>query len=411
MSFVNKNKGILLFSILQVFFSAPGQTFLISLCVTTIFNDLNISLSLFAGLYSAATLSASLLLNPAGQLLDRLPLKKIVKINVVMMSLGCVILAVSTNITFLFIGFFILRLFGQGVFGLTASTTLGKAFQKNRAKALGIMTLGFPLSEAIYPCLVISILSVSNWRVLYLIFATSFLLLMWPCQHFLLSKTTYKEGEYLPGESIGNVDKEAKSRDKTLSHVMRDYKFYLIVLASFVPPVIMTGLFFHQITLFKIHAWPVTSLAFGITIYAIAKMFGSLSLSAQVDKHGPVLFFAIVVLLMSLGTALAAIGGPIYMSYIYLGLLGFALGLSGPVMNCVWPNMYGTKHLGSIKGYTSTFRNGFTALGPLPPALAMDAGYDLRQILMVTALSVAGLSIIPFIVQLLDPSIKGQHQA
>jgi MFS family permease len=411
MSFLHKNKEILLFSMLQVFFSAPGQTFLISLCVTHIFNDLDISLSSFAALYSAATLSASLLLNFAGQMLDIYPLKIVMRVNIIMMAIGCLLLASATHISVLFFGFFILRLFGQGIFGLTASTILGKAFHKNRAKALGIMTLGFPLSEAIYPFLVISFLSIMNWRFLYVTFAASCLILMLPIQNYLLSKMPYKKDKYLPGESLDRQDKGAASTDKTLKYVMKDYKFYLIIIASFVPPVIMTGLFFHQATLFKLNSWPISSLAFGITIYALSKMAGSLSLNAQIDTQGPVKYFAIVILLMSGGTAIAALGGPIYMSYLYLGILGFALGLSGPVMNCVWPNMYGTKHLGSIKGYTGTFRNGFTALGPLPPALAMDAGYDLRQILMVTAISVAGLAILPFIVQKLDPSIKGQHPA
>ena len=70
-----RHPHILTFGVLQIFFTAPGQTFLISLFVTEIFSEFGVSQSYFAGIYSAATLSASLLLNPAGHLIDKYPIR------------------------------------------------------------------------------------------------------------------------------------------------------------------------------------------------------------------------------------------------------------------------------------------------------------------------------------------------
>ena len=107
---------LLTFSTLQIFFSAPGQTFLISLFVAPIFKDLSISQSLAAGTYSAATLCASFLLNPAGRLIDKYPIQKIIFITTILMAIGCWILASATHIVMVFLGFFLLRFIGQGVF-------------------------------------------------------------------------------------------------------------------------------------------------------------------------------------------------------------------------------------------------------------------------------------------------------
>ena len=408
-SFIFRHPSILLFSIFQILFTAPGQTFLIALFVPHIFDSLDISRTSFATIYSLATLSASFLLNPAGNLIDKLSLKKMVLIDVFAMVAGCLLIAFASTLGDLFIGFFVLRLFGQGVLGLTASATLGKAFHKNRAKAMGIMTLGFPLSEAIYPGLALLSLSVLGWRETYLVFAASFLVLMLPLQWFLLSKTSYKEGEFLEGEETeSDIHRgyDDEGYHLPVSGVAKDYKIYVLILASCVPPVIMTGLFFHQDKLLSLHGWAASWIGVGLMIYAVAKAVGSIALGPYIDKHGPVGMFSVMILLLGAGTLIAAFGGPSEVIVIYFAIMGFALGLSSPVMNVVWPNMFGTKHLGSIKGFVSMFRNGLTALGPLPPAIAMDMGISFDTVLIFTGVIALTFAVIPYVMARLEPRMR-----
>ena len=129
-------------------------------------------------LYSAATFIAALFLNPAGRLIDKYPIKRIILGVTICMAIGCWILASATNVVMIFIAFLILRLIGQGVFSLVGSTLIIKKFQKNRGKAMGIVTLGFPLSEAVYPMLVLFLINTFGWRMSYVIFGISCLLLM-----------------------------------------------------------------------------------------------------------------------------------------------------------------------------------------------------------------------------------------
>ena len=92
------------------------------------------------------------------------------------------------------------------------------------------------------------------------------------------------------------------------------------------------------------------------------------------------------------------------MMYSYFMIIGAALGFGSPVMNVVWPHFYGVKHMGSIKGLIATFRNGFTALGPLPVAMGLDAGISINTILKTTAALTLTLAVIPLIVWKLDNS-------
>jgi len=406
-----KHPFILLFGILQIFFSAPGQTFLISLFVSPIFLELGVSVSWFAGVYSAATLSAALLLNPAGRFIDRYHMRTIIIVVTCLMAIGCWAVALAQDLVVLFIGFFLLRLIGQGVFSLAASTLMIKTFEKNRGKALGITTLGFPLSEAIYPFLALFLLSHFQWRGTYLLFGLSTILMMLPLQLYLLKKANIQHGEFYPGEieinpqrMRGNPEqrKIRPHRDFTLNEVVRDGKFYLILTAACLPPMVVTGLFFHQGSLFESNEWTISLAASGFVTYAVCKAIASVWVGSVVDRYGPMIPFAVLILMLGLGTLIASLGGSPVMMFIYFMLIGASLGFSAPVINVVWAHFYGVKHIGSIKGLVATFRNGVTALGPLPIALCLDAGISINVVLKITAFAIMLFVSLPFIIGELD---------
>lgn len=412
-SILHKQPFLLLFGVFELFFSAPGQTFLISLFVKPIFDEPHVSQSAFAGLYSAATLAASLLLNPAGRLIDKHSTKTIVIWNTVLMAVGCWILAGSQSLVMLWIGFFLVRLMGQGVFGLTASTLIIKQFHKNRGKAMGVITLGFPLSELIYPSFALWLLSEVGWRMGYVAFGVSNLLLMLPLQLWLISKADIKDGHFLPGESELNpqllpgdgAPRKIRSHENwTLSRCLKDVKFYLLIAGSCIPPTIMTGLLFHQTSLFSANDWPIALAATGLGVYAVTKAFGSVGIGPIIDRYGPLPSFVVLIVMIAAGTLFASIDGPAWLIYVYFGMLGAALGISSPIMNVIWPHFYGTKSMGSIKGFIGTIRNGLTSIGPLPIALALDAGVSIHAVLRWIALAIFLMAALPLIVWRMDES-------
>jgi MFS family permease len=327
------------------------------------------------------------------------------------MAMGCWILAAAKNIYMVFAAFFILRLIGQGVFGLAGSTIIIKKFQKNRGKALGFATLGFPFSEAVYPAIALFLIKTFGWRMSYVVFGFSNLILMLPIQLFLLTKSHIKWGHFLPGEESINPQRMPGQPEKrhipparnfTLGEALRDLKFYLLLFAGSAPPLVVTGLFFHQQTLFETNGWPIGLAAAGFAMYAAVKAISSVCIGPIVDKYGPLFPFVVIIVLLAGGTFFAGLGGHTIMIYVYFCLIGAALGFTSPVMNVVWPYFYGVKHMGSIKGIISTFRNGLTAMGPLPIALALDAGFSINQVLVWTSFGVSIIAILPVIVWKMD---------
>lgn len=416
LKFSKKHPQILLFGILQIFFTAPGQTFLICMFVDRIFNSAHMSASLFASYYSGATLLGAVLLNPAGRLIDKIPTRWIMVGGAVLMAWGCWLLALSTQGWMIFLAFFILRFLGQGVFGLCASTLIGKSFKKNRGKAMGIITLGYPLSELVFPSIALLSLHYLGWRGSFWFFGFAMMSLMIPIQWNLLKAAKVDRGHFLPGElefqgqtpaPLIEPHPHPSRRSKTLKDVFLDPTFYLVLAASTIPPIAMTGILFFQEKLMRIHQWPLPWLASAVAVYAIFKALSSVFVGPIVDKIGAVIPFTAMVVFMGIGSLLFGLGGPLPVLFLAFGIMGLALGISAPVTNVIWPNLYGVDDLGSIKGMISTFRNGLTALGPLPIAYFLDKGVALNSILIVMTFPIFVLAVFPTIASLKSPHLKG----
>ncbi|MBP6344271.1 MAG: hypothetical protein KA403_10060, partial [Candidatus Omnitrophica bacterium] len=60
--------------------------------------------------------------------------------------------------------------------------------------------------------------------------------------------------------------------------------------------------------------------------------------------------------------------------------------------------------MGSIKGFIGTIRNGLTSIGPLPIALALDAGVSIHAVLRWIALAIFLMAVLPLIVWRMDES-------
>ena len=328
----------------QIVYSAPGQTFIVSLFILSFQESLAVSQTLIAMTYSIATLLASLLLTPIGRSIDRLGPQVLLKWVFLGMALGCVCIGTMQQWWVLGIGFFLIRLFGQGVFGILGSTVIAKAFQRNRGRAQGLITLGYPLSEILYPSLTLLLMSLVGWRWTYLCFALSCVVVIWPVQTFLLKRSGVSEGQFLEGEATHHSE-DGYEQSCSLSHVVRDPAFYMVVTASSLSPVGITALLYHQETLFASHGWDIAWVAYGLAFYACMKALGSVLMGPIVDRYSTLIPFVLMVLFLAVGTFVAGMGGGIWMMFLYLGLIGWALGTSSPIMTMVWTRLYGVSFI------------------------------------------------------------------
>jgi len=105
---------IVLIAALGMFFSGPGQTFTMSVFIDAYIRDFGWSRSLISSLYSFATLLSGLILFSVGRLVDRYGQRIMMTAVAALLGLACLWNSFITGPIMLFIGFFMLRLFGQG---------------------------------------------------------------------------------------------------------------------------------------------------------------------------------------------------------------------------------------------------------------------------------------------------------
>ncbi len=155
---------LLLFGFVMTFGSSLGQTYFIGLFGGDIRSDLELSHGDFGAIYSAATLASALLLLWTGSLIDRLELPRYACLVAVGLATGCLMIAASTGAVTLFLSVLVLRHLGQGLMGMAGPTTMVRYLDHQRGKANALSGIGYSLSEAILPSVVIAQLTVMSWR-------------------------------------------------------------------------------------------------------------------------------------------------------------------------------------------------------------------------------------------------------
>lgn len=163
-AFLRTSPRVLAFGVLLTLFSSFGQTLLISVFVPLFLESFSLDTAQFGILYAAATLTSAGCLPFFGRLLDRIPLRRFSLAVGLGLALSCLVLATAPGIAVLFLAILGLRLTGQGLLSLTASTTMARAFARDRGRALSVTGVGYPLGEGLLPLAVVVLIHAVGWR-------------------------------------------------------------------------------------------------------------------------------------------------------------------------------------------------------------------------------------------------------
>ena len=73
-------------------------------------------------------------------------------------------------------------------------------------------------------------------------------------------------------------------------------------------------------------------------------------------------------------------------SFLFLGLIGISNGLANVLGSSTWAEVYGVKHIGSIKALTTALMVFSTAFGTAVFGLLIDKGFSIEQISMISGI-------------------------
>ena len=378
--FNNMKFKIILFGFIFTFFSSFGQSFFLGLFNSSIRETLSISHGQFGSIYASATLLSSFILVWIGKKIDDMNILKFASYVIILLAISCFLFSKISSILFLFFSIFLMRLSGQGLMSHTATTTISRYFEETRGKALSATWLGLSSAEFILPLLIVFLLSIIEWRIIWISISIMVILILPLISFYLVKNVNLDSRENL-------IDEEKKLKEikqwKRIE-VLKDYRFYIVCLNMLAMPWIATGTFVYQSFIASSKGWGPYVIAQSFMVYSILSVITLLASGFLIDKFTsrkllifvniPLLFSALVLIFFN--NSLTA--------FIFLGLIGISNGLANVLGSSTWAEIYGVKYIGSIKALTTALMVFSTAFGTALFGLLIDRGYSIEQIALVS---------------------------
>ena len=377
---------LLLFGFVMTFSSSLGQTYFIGLFSGEIRADLGLSHGDFGAVYSAATLASAIILLWSGALIDRMDLRRFSYMVTAGLAIGCFIMAGSTGVVSLFISILVLRHLGQGLMSMAGATTMVRYLDRHKAKANALSGIGYSLSEAFLPSLVIALLAVLSWRESWIFWACVLLLLVPLLTMFLLRGHDARHTAYLEAVAPDADGARVQSRKQwTRNEVIRDPLFYMFMPALLAQPMLFTGFMFHQVHLVEVKGWSLTVWGSIYLLYALVSTLFKLLTGIVADKVSALRLIPLMCLPFGLGFLLLAGSNGLWVAVAFMSLMAITIGIYSTISSPFFSEMYGTLHLGSIKSVTTAAMVFASAIAPVLMGLLIDVGVSMESMAIASA--------------------------
>ena len=385
---------VILFGFIFTFFSSFGQSYFLGLFNSNIRETLSITHGQFGTIYASATLCSSLLLIWVGKKIDDVNIFKFAFFVIILLSFACFFFSKISSVLLLFVAIFLMRFSGQGLMSHTASTTISRYFTKTRGKALSISWFGLSSAEFIMPVLMVYLLTIISWQNLWVIFSIIVLIFL-PIVSFSLIKNLNLDSRESQDKNI--KDEEIKQWKRI--DVIKDYRFYIISLNMLAMPWIFTGFAVFQSFVQTSKGWGSYTIAQSFMSYSIFSVLTLFLSGYLIDKFTSrkLLIFMNIPLLLS-AIVLFFFDTPI-IAFVFLGLVGISNGFANILGSSTWAELYGVKHIGSIKALTTALMVFATAFGTALYGFLIDIGFTIEEIVAVSGTYISISLILLFLIR------------
>lgn len=370
---------------LFTFGSTFGQTYFIAFFAGGIRAEFGLSNGAWGALYTVATFASAACLIQLGRFADTMALSRLAVAVILAYALAALTMMTATHVVMLAIGVFGLRFCGQGMMTHLAMTAMARWFRANRARAVAAAALGFPLSEALIPLVIVGVLEAVGWRAGWGIVAVMILGGLLPAAYVLT-----RHGRTPQGEGGGEDSTGMGGRHWTRGGAVRHFAFWLLMPGLLAPPFIGTSAFFHQVHIAEVRGFDLAAMALGYPLYAAISVSTALISGPIIDRIGPTRLLPVFLLPMAAAMVVLAMPGDITIWYAMLAGIGMSQGVMVTLQGSLWPTLYGTRWIGTIRALGTSMMVAATALGPGVTGFLIDAGYPFpEQALWLAAYCVA----------------------
>ncbi|GIQ99526.1 MAG: MFS transporter [Pelagibacteraceae bacterium] len=393
--FKNLSLKVIVFGFIFTFFSSFGQSFFLGIFNTSIRETLSITHGQFGSIYASATLCSSLLLIWVGKKIDDINIFRFAIYVTLLLSFSCFFFSKISSIVFLFIAIFLMRFSGQGMMSHTATTTVSRYFTKSRGRALSICWFGLSSAEFILPVLMVFLLSLTTWQNIWTVIALLILIFLPIASFFLVRTVKLDTRESTEGEEF----KEENIKQWKRIEVIKDYKFYIVSMNMLAMPWIATGVFVYQSFITESKNWGPFVIAQSFMSYSVFSVITLLISGFLIDKFTSRKLLIFMNIPLFLSTFVIIYFDAQFTAFIFLGLIGISNGLANVLGSSTWAEVYGVKHIGSIKALTTALMVFSTAFGTALFGILIDIGFSIEKIAIISALYILISFILLFLVR------------
>jgi MFS family permease len=379
--FIAANPRLLAFGFIMPFASAFGQTFFIGVFGDALRESFALSNARFGLLYSLATLTSAGLLIWLGGVIDKVDLRAYTAGVGLTYAAACLVMALTPTWQVLVLAFLMLRLTGQGLMSHIGLTSMGRYFDTARGRASSIASLGHPAAEALFPPLAVAMIAWVGWRDTWLAIAAAVAFGVVPLALWLLrGQGTRERNRQAHLAERRRQDGDDGGGDWTVARVLRDPRFYLMLPAALLSPFTVTGLFFHQAALVAAKGWTLSWFAGAFVAFAAASVVGSIMTGGLSDRLSARKVLPGAVLPIAAGLVVLAVADAPWAAVLFMLGAGTTAGATLTLQGALWPEVYGTTHLGAVRSVIYAMMVVSTAVSPVLFGTLLDGGLSVAAI-------------------------------
>ncbi len=353
-----------------------GQTYGVSVFNPSLLDSLGISLTALSGAYMVGTLLASLPQSFIGSLMDRFGIK-ITMIGVVSLLGGsCIFFAQVNSLVTLLLGFFLLRLLGQGGLSLLSGNIAAMWFREKLGTVTGFISSGFSVTMAIVPAFFLYLINLKGWRTAYTWLGFLVWLIMLPILLLIFKNNPEEVGQEMDG---GPVEKKEISSQQgnslysfTVNEARKTPAYWIMMINSALWSMIVTAVFFNLLSIFDSLGISPGVAAATYTTYAAASLVIQLLLGPTADRGSLQYMLLGCMAFLAAGIAVLTFSVSPVLAHSYAVLIGISTGLISLVGGTLFARYFGQANLGKLRGGVLTAQVAGSSLGPFITGVIYD---------------------------------------